>query len=40
MKQSVTAVIGAGILAATAMSATAELKTEIGLGEGQLDIIA
>ena len=40
MKQSVTAVIGAGILAATAMSATAELKMEIGPGEGQLDIIA
>ena len=40
MKQSVTAVICASILAATAMTATAELKTEIGPGEGQLDIIA
>ena len=40
MKNSAMAMVAAAILSATCVSVGAEMKTEIGPGEGQLDIIA
>ena len=40
MKTSSIAIIAVAMLGTTAVTATAEMKTEIGPGEGQLDIIA